>query len=74
VGGAGIIDELRALDPSLHAVASSGYSDDPIMAEPERFGFKGSLAKPYVTGDLLRVVDAACRVGADGTAGGAGRP
>jgi len=57
MGGAQVVSELRALDPSLRAIASSGYSDDPIMVNPRRFGFCASLPKPYLTRDLLRVVE-----------------
>jgi CheY-like chemotaxis protein len=49
-GGMGGISALRALkdvDPAVRAIVSSGYSEDPIMADPRAFGFVASLAKPY---------------------------
>jgi len=42
--------------PALPIIASSGYSDDPVMAEPAQFGFTASLHKPFrlpELGDLL---------------------
>ena len=60
VGGQQVVEELVAIDPSVVAIASSGYSEDPVMAEPERFGFKASLSKPYLYSDLLRVIQAVC--------------
>ena len=51
-GGRDIVRPLRALLPSLPIVAASGYSDDPIMAEPRAFGFSASLRKPFLLSDL----------------------
>jgi two-component system, cell cycle sensor histidine kinase and response regulator CckA len=51
-GGRDIVGPLRELLPSLPIVASSGYSDDPIMAEPKEFGFSASLRKPFLLNDL----------------------
>jgi len=61
MGGAQAIGELLALDPSARVVASSGYSADPIMSDPEKYGFIDSLAKPYECDGLLRVVESASR-------------
>jgi PAS domain S-box-containing protein len=55
-GGRETVRPLRQLIPDLPIIASSGYSDDPVMAEPEQFGFSASLHKPFrlnELGDLL---------------------
>jgi len=55
-GGRDTVRPLRALMPALPIIASSGYSDDPVMAEPAQFGFTASLHKPFrlpELGDLL---------------------
>jgi len=55
-GGRETVQPLRQLLPSLPIIASSGYSDDPVMAEPAQFGFSASLRKPFrldELGDLL---------------------
>ncbi|MEO6600123.1 MAG: response regulator [Polyangiaceae bacterium] len=46
-GGCETVRPLRALLPDLPIIASSGYSDDPVMADPGQFGFTASLPKPY---------------------------
>jgi CheY-like chemotaxis protein len=51
-GGRDIVGPLRELLPKLPIVAASGYSNDPIMADPQRFGFSASLHKPFLLDDL----------------------
>ena len=48
---------LRAVDPNVRAVVSSGYSDNAVLADPTKHGFVGRLPKPYslpVLEDTLR--------------------
>jgi PAS domain S-box-containing protein len=59
MGGQETFGHLRDIDPSVKAIVSSGYSNDPIMAEFEAHGFVGVLIKPYKVGNLAEVVDAA---------------
>ena len=47
MGGMECLKRLAQLNPSVVALVSSGYSNDPVMAEPGRFGFAGVLGKPY---------------------------
>jgi DNA-binding NtrC family response regulator len=47
---------LLQLDPNIRAIVSSGYSDDPIMANYENFGFKSVIAKPYKISELSAVL------------------
>lgn len=51
-GGREVVHELRLLLPSVPLVASSGYSDDPVMARPLDFGFSASLPKPFLASEL----------------------
>jgi len=46
-GGREIATELRALFPQMILVASSGYSDDAVMANPSEYDFHAALPKPY---------------------------
>ncbi|WP_243375319.1 ATP-binding protein [Geotalea sp. SG265] len=43
--------------PDARIIASSGYSEDPIMAEYARFGFRGAIVKPYRAADFINVLD-----------------
>jgi PAS domain S-box-containing protein len=52
VGGRETIRELLRLDPGARALASSGYSNDPVMSDPAAFGFKGSVLKPYTVAEM----------------------
>ena len=56
MGGLEALRRLRALDPRVRAVVSSGYSNDPILASPREHGFAGVLAKPYTLEEFQRVL------------------
>ena len=58
-GGKEALEELLAIDPGIRAIASSGYSGDPIMSNPRSYGFRSSLPKPYDIPDLMRAVEEA---------------
>jgi PAS domain S-box-containing protein len=47
IGGEETLKTLRSRHPDVKAFVSSGYSNNPIMANHERFGFVGVIAKPY---------------------------
>jgi hypothetical protein len=51
-----VLEGLQTINPRVKAIASSGYSDDPIMAHPALYGFKGKLSKPYMQKDFVAVV------------------
>lgn len=57
MGGKDALQELLKIDPAIRAIASSGYSSDPVMANPRSFGFRTSLPKPYDIPDLMRAVE-----------------
>jgi len=56
MGGLRTIEKIRAIDPHVLAMVSSGYSDDPVMAQPSAYGFAAVLPKPYEPVDLIRLV------------------
>jgi len=57
MGGKEAIEEIRKIDPGVKAVVSSGYSDDPVMADYQDYGFSGVIAKPYRLAELSRVLN-----------------
>lgn len=57
MGGKEAIEKLLELDPDVKAIVSSGYSNDPVMAEFERYGFKDIVAKPYRIVELCKVLN-----------------
>ncbi|HEY3448947.1 MAG TPA: PAS domain S-box protein [Myxococcales bacterium] len=61
LGGKQVVEALRPQDPGLVAVASSGYSEDPIIASPKEHGFSGAIRKPYVMDELAAAVEEAMK-------------
>ncbi len=61
MGGKDALQELLKSDPGIRAIASSGYSNDPVMANPRSYGFCATLPKPYDIPDLMKAVEEARR-------------
>ena len=59
MGGKEAFRRLRDLDPDLVGVVSSGYSNDPVMANYEAHGFAAVLPKPYRLTELRRAMERA---------------
>jgi two-component system, cell cycle sensor histidine kinase and response regulator CckA len=47
MGGKEAINKLLKIDPGVKAIVSSGYSDDPVLANFQEYGFKGVMPKPF---------------------------
>ena len=56
MGGREVLARLRDIDPHVTAIVSSGYSNAPVLADFQAYGFAGCVAKPYRASDLIRVV------------------
>lgn len=58
LGGKETIVEILSINPDAKVIVSSGYSDDPIMADPKKYGFVSAIAKPYKVNELNAVISA----------------
>lgn len=52
IGGVEILRKLKEIDPQIRVIVSSGYSNNPIMADPRANGFSDMIKKPYSIKDL----------------------
>ncbi|WP_456405716.1 PAS domain S-box protein [Caldithrix abyssi] len=57
MGGKEAIKKLLEVDPDARVVVSSGYSNDPVMAQFEKYGFKACLRKPFKLEELLVILN-----------------
>lgn len=53
LGGKETAELILARNPGALILVSSGYSDDPVVAKPNEFGFAAALSKPYSAPELL---------------------
>jgi two-component system cell cycle sensor histidine kinase/response regulator CckA len=47
MGGQEAIKRFQEIDPNVRAIVCSGYSNDTILANYQRFGFRAVIPKPY---------------------------
>jgi PAS domain S-box-containing protein len=62
IGGVEILRRLKEIDPQVKVIVSSGYFNDPAMADFKGSGFSDCLIKPYrsfeISGTVKRVLKA----------------
>ena len=56
MGGKEAIEKLLDIDPEVKGIVSTGYSDDPVVANFREYSFCGVLTKPYTTDELSKVI------------------
>jgi signal transduction histidine kinase/ActR/RegA family two-component response regulator len=56
MGGIGAAAKLREIDASAKLIASSGYSDAPVMSEFQTYGFDDVIPKPWTPAQVSEVL------------------
>jgi PAS domain S-box-containing protein len=56
IGGQEAVKEILKIHPAARVIVSSGYANDPIIANYDEYGFSGVAAKPYTLHKLLDVI------------------
>jgi len=56
MGGKETIKKLLEIDPQVKAIVSSGYSNDPVMADFRNYGFSDVIVKPYEVKEVGEVL------------------
>lgn len=57
MGGKQAAEQILASFPKARLIVSSGYSNDPVMANFKEFGFCGAIAKPYNVREFEQVLN-----------------
>ncbi|MFZ5798447.1 MAG: hybrid sensor histidine kinase/response regulator, partial [Thermodesulfobacteriota bacterium] len=63
MGGKEAVRELLSLDPNAQVIVSSGYSNDPVMADHVDYGFCAAVVKPFRLEDLAAAMEKALASG-----------
>ncbi len=61
MGGKEAANEILKINPEAKLIVSSGYSDDPIMANFQDYGFCSAMVKPYRLHELMTIVGQAMK-------------
>jgi two-component system, cell cycle sensor histidine kinase and response regulator CckA len=57
VGGREAIMEIRKLDADIPVFVASGYAEDPVIANPAKYGFTASICKPFNKRELIELLN-----------------
>lgn len=64
MGGEEVLRKIREISPSIPAIVSSGYTDDPIMTDCHHHDFQAALPKPFNQATLRAAIAEATAAGA----------
>ena len=57
MGGEEAIVKILEIDPKARVIVSSGYTNDPVMANYIDYGFCGIVSKPYIRSNLIETIN-----------------
>lgn len=57
MGGKEAIKIIKGMNIEIPAFVVSGYADDPVMKNPEKYGFLASLCKPFKRTELSEMLN-----------------
>jgi len=57
MGGKEVAEEIRKIDVKVPLFVASGYAADPIIAQPEEYGFTASISKPFKMVELMEMLE-----------------
>jgi PAS domain S-box-containing protein len=55
MGGLEAVEKIREIDLQIPVFVASGYSKDPVMNDPEKYGFTASIIKPFKMSELAEI-------------------
>ena len=55
-GGKDVVKKIKLIDSNIKVIASSGYSDDPVMSDYKKYGFDDFMPKPYGFKELSKKI------------------
>ncbi len=56
MGGEQAMQLLLEADPGVRAIVASGFSESPVLANYQEYGFRGMAMKPYEPSDIVAAV------------------
>ena len=59
MGGEEAVKAILNIDPEARVIVSSGYSNNPVMANYSQYGFRSAVVKPYKLEEVRRAINQA---------------
>ncbi len=56
IGGKEAVQNILAIDPDAKVIVASGYFNDPVMADYQKYGFLAAISKPFNLDELQKVI------------------
>lgn len=56
MGGKEAVQKVLSINPEARVIVSSGYSNDPVIANFKNYGFCSAIVKPYQLLELKKVI------------------